>query len=240
MGFSSVVSASTVPCVPVRCKRLRGRSWSKRSRGLPWWTPKETDRAEGRKGWKDERMAQELVWNQLVWNMGVLWVSSWLGQVVFNQRCRSCWIWRGMRKDFLKAFSTVEICFVMGAVGWGPRFKPFRTLPLCLEPSRHWQEKWAWMAGHLKWWWQVPLCSDGQVAVAADEAVQSSCFHGVSKFSPAAPNSPNLPGGKVVLPAGMLVQLVLPCAYYRRFDHKKGWGGEGGFLGKLETEGFSG
>jgi len=26
----------------------------------------------------------------------------------------------------------------------------------------------------------------------------------------------------VVLPAGMLVQLVLPCAYYRRFDHNKG------------------
>lgn len=39
------------------------------------------------------------------------------------------------------------------------------------------------------------------------------------KIEPAAPN---LPGGKVVLPAGMLVQLVLPCAYYRRFDHIKG------------------
>ena len=36
--------------------------------------------------------------------------------------------------------------------------------------------------------------------------------------------APNLPGGKVVLPAGMLVQLVLPCAYYRGFDHIKGKG----------------
>ena len=42
------------PCCalfPARCKHLSGRSWSKRSRGLPWWTLKETDRAEGRKGW---------------------------------------------------------------------------------------------------------------------------------------------------------------------------------------------
>lgn len=56
-------------------------------------------------------MAQELVWNQLVWNMAVLWVSCSINDVAlvgFEEACV---------RTFLKAFSTVEICFVMGAVG---------------------------------------------------------------------------------------------------------------------------
>ena len=90
-------------------------------------------------------MAQELVWNQLVWNMGVLWVSCSINDVAlvgFEEACvrtfsRHFRLWRSVWHECRKN----EV----------PGFKPFRTLPLCLEPSRQWQEKWALMAGHLKW-----------------------------------------------------------------------------------------